>query len=56
MQNQTYDVGNGMVATRDPTLLENMRVILEQHSQQLKSLQREIDKNRYQIQVLSAQQ
>jgi hypothetical protein len=56
LQNQTYDVGNGMIATRDPALLENMRGIVEQHVQQLKSLQQEIDNNKRQIKALSAQQ
>jgi hypothetical protein len=56
LQNQTYDVGNGMIATRDPALLENMRGIVEQHVQQLKSLQQEIDNNKRQIKALSAKQ
>ncbi len=55
LQQQTYDVGNGMVATRDPTVLENMRVVLQQHLQEIKHLQQEIENNKNHIQTLSAQ-
>ncbi len=56
IQKHTYDVGNGMVATRDPTLLENMRATLQQHVQQVKKIQQEIHRNKSQIQTLSVRQ